>query len=77
MITVELKDGTRATVTDGVWSVPENDELERIFNSECMRPPSNGYYAPSEDHRCAMFIVDSWGGKLVSTTETSEPGVIY
>lgn len=78
MITVELADGTRATVSGERWTVPENDELQRIFNSPEMQPPDNGYYAPSEDYRCAAWVTEIWGGKIVASNEQpSVAGIVY
>lgn len=77
MITIELPTGEAATVNDGVWTVPENEELTRVLNGPAMQPPNNGYYAPSEDARKAEHVLKVWGGKWVKSDEHAEPGKLY
>ncbi len=77
MITIELSSGEKATVNDGVWSVPESEELQRILNTPAMQPPDNGHYAPSEDARKAEYVLKTVGGKWLKTDETFEAGKLY
>ena len=77
MITIRLGSGETATVTKGVWSVPENAELERVLNLPEMQPPNNGHYAPTENARKALYVLEVWGGEWVKTDEQAPPGKLY
>jgi hypothetical protein len=77
MITIKLPGEIEATVEDGVWSVPENDELARVLNDPAMQPDS-WHYAPTEDARKATHVIKVWGGAWVSSDEpAAEDGLIY
>lgn len=77
MITIQLPSGERATVTGGVWSVEDNAEITQFLNAPSMRPPANGYYAPTEDARCAMHVLNVIGGTWVTSDEHYAPGKLY
>jgi len=77
VITIKLPSGEIATVTDGRWSVSANEELARVLNLPEMQPPNEGYYAPTEDARKALYVLKIWGGAWVSTDEYAEPGKLY
>ena len=77
MIHIKLPSGEDATVNDGVWSVQLNAELERVLNTPEMQPPVYTNYAPTEDARKALFILEVWGGTWVTTDEHHPPGKLY
>lgn len=77
MIVIKLPTGEEATVNNGVWTVADNEELTRLFNSPSMQPPNNGHYAPSEDARMAEYVLKTWGGEWVKTDEHWPPGKLY
>lgn len=78
MITIQLPSGEQATVSEGVWTVQENAEFTRLFNTPAMQPTLDGTYAPTEDARKAQHILRVWGGVWVSSDEPApEPGVVY
>lgn len=77
MIEIDLPGGERAFVRGGAWTVVGNRELTRVLNSDAMQPPDNGYYAPSVDARKAEYVLQTWGGKWVSTDEQWAPGKLY
>lgn len=77
MIEIRLGTGETATVNDGVWTVPENEELARVLNLPAMQPPEDGHYAPTEDARKAQHVLKVWGGQWVSSDEQAQPGLIY
>ena len=77
MITIRLGSGELATVNNGVWAVPDNRELERVLNTPEMQPPNNGYYAPTENARKALYVLEVWGGEWMKTDEQAPPGKLY
>ena len=76
MIVIKIGD-LLATVTDGVWTVPQSEELTRVLNEPFLQPPDNGYYAPSEDARKAEHVLKTFGGTWVRSTDHAEPGKLY
>ena len=75
MIVIKIGD-LLATVKDGVWTVPQSEELARVLNEPYMQP-DRYLYAPTEDARQADHVMKIFGGTLVRSTEHAKPGKLY
>lgn len=76
MIVIKLATGEDASINKGVWSVPDNPEIERVLNSPAMQPTGE-FYAPTADAGKAQHVLKAMGGTFVSTTERWPKGKLY